>query len=196
MAARSHPAPRTLFGALLAALLALGAGTSAASPAPWAPAPHVPAPHAPAAPGPVPLATGDGTWRWPVDPPRSIARPFIPPPTPYAAGHRGIDIRAPAGTLYAPAAGVVHFAGVVVDRPVLSIDHGGGVLSSYEPVTTALVEGDAVARGDVIGTVLPGHCASVCVHLGVRVDGQYVSPLRFLGGIPRAILLPTRALEL
>ena len=89
----------------------------------------------------------------------------------------------------------MHFAGVVVDRPVLSIDHGGGVISSYEPVLTTLVEGDVVTRGDVIGTVLPGHCASVCVHLGVRVDGQYVSPLRFLGGIPRAILLPTRALE-
>ena len=141
---------------------------------------------------PAPAAADEGTWRWPVDPPRSIARPFIPPPTPYAAGHRGIDIRAPAGVLYAPAAGVVHFAGVVVDRPVLSIDHGGGVISSYEPVQTTLVEGDVVAAGDVIGTVLPGHCATVCVHMGVRVDGQYVSPLRFLGGIPRAILLPTR----
>ena len=178
MAARSHPALPAFTAVLLAALLALGVGTSAASP------------HPPGAPGP--LAPGEGTWRWPVDPPRSIARPFIAPPTPYAAGHRGIDIRAPAGVLYAPAAGVVHFAGVVVDRPVLSIDHGGGVLSSYEPVTTGLVEGDPVARGDVIGTVLPGHCATVCVHLGVRVDGQYVSPLRFLGGIPRAILLPTR----
>ena len=192
MAARSHPALPASFAVLLAVLLALGAGTSAASP-------HTPDPVAPGelVPGsPVadvaPLASDDGTWRWPVDPPRSIARPFIPPPTPYAAGHRGIDIRAPAGTLYAPASGVVHFAGVVVDRPVLSIDHGGGVISSYEPVLTTLVEGDAVTRGDVIGTVLPGHCASVCVHLGVRVDGQYVSPLRFLGGIPRAILLPTR----
>jgi murein DD-endopeptidase MepM/ murein hydrolase activator NlpD len=182
MAASSPPALRTVFAVLLAALLTLGAGTSAA-------APH---PLDLRAPGPVAVAAGEGTWRWPVDPPRSVARPFIPPPTPYAAGHRGIDIRAPAGVLYAPASGVVHFAGVVVDRPVLSIDHGGGVLSSYEPVTTTLVEGDAIARGDVIGTVLPGHCTSTCVHLGVRVDGQYVSPLRFLGEIPRAILLPTR----
>ncbi len=179
MAARTHPLLPLATAIGLAALLTLGAGSSAA-------APH------PVAPGFGPLAAGEGTWRWPVDPPRSIARPFIPPPTPYAAGHRGIDIRAPAGTLYAPASGVVHFAGVVVDRPVLSIDHGGGVLSSYEPVETSLVEGDSVTRGDVIGTVLPGHCASTCVHLGVRVDGQYVSPLRFLGGIPRAILLPTR----
>ena len=179
MAARSHPALPAVSAVVLATLLALGAGTSAASPKP------LPAPLGPA-------ASGEGTWQWPVDPPRSIARPFIPPPTPYAAGHRGIDIRAPAGTLYAPASGVVHFAGVVVDRPVLSIDHGGGVISSYEPVQTTLVEGDVVTRGDVIGTVLPGHCATVCVHMGVRVDGQYVSPLRFLGGIPRAVLLPTR----
>ena len=180
MAARSHPALPVASAIVLATLLALGAGASAASPHPTRPF----------APGPSVL--DDDPWRWPVDPPRSIARPFIPPPTPYAAGHRGIDIRAPAGVLYAPASGVVHFAGVVVDRPVLSIDHGGGVISSYEPVTTTLAEGDRVTRGDVIGTVLPGHCSSVCVHLGVRVNGQYVSPLRFLGGIPRAILLPTR----
>jgi murein DD-endopeptidase MepM/ murein hydrolase activator NlpD len=189
MVARSHPALPAVFAVLFAALLALGSGTSAVS-----------RPLPPPAPGPVgaPLpatartAGGEGTWEWPVDPPRSIARPFVAPPTRYAAGHRGIDIRAPAGVLYAPASGVVHFAGVVVDRPVLSIDHGGGVLSSYEPVTTALVEGDAVSAGEVLGSVLPGHCASTCVHLGVRVDGQYVSPLRFLGMIPRAILLPTR----
>jgi murein DD-endopeptidase MepM/ murein hydrolase activator NlpD len=184
MAARSRPALRTLPALLLAALLALGAGASAAAPHPAVPLLR--------APGAGPAAAGEGTWRWPVDPPRSVARPFIPPPTPYAAGHRGIDIRAPAGVLYAPADGVVHFAGVVVDRPVLSIAHGGGVLSSYEPVATTLVAGDPVARGEVIGTVLPGHCASTCVHLGVRVDGQYVSPLRFLGDLPRAILLPTR----
>lgn len=182
MTARSHPALSAFSGVVLATLLALGTGSSAA------------APGSPTAAG-APIAraaSGEGTWRWPVDPPRSVARPFIPPPTPYAAGHRGIDIRAPAGTLYAPESGVVHFAGVVVDRPVLSIDHGGSVISSYEPVQTTLVEGDVVAAGDVIGTVLPGHCATVCVHMGVRVDGQYVSPLRFLGGIPRAILMPTR----
>ena len=185
MPARSRPALPAFFAVLLAVLLTLGTGSSAAAPAPVG-ADGPPAVSPPFAP--TPAASGEGTWRWPVDPPRSIARPFIPPPTPYAAGHRGIDIRAPAGTLYAPESGVVHFAGVVVDRPVLSIDHGGGVISSYEPVETTLVKGDVVTRGDVIGTVLPGHCATVCVHLGVRVDGQYVSPLRFLGGIPRAVL--------
>jgi hypothetical protein len=28
------------------------------------------------------------------------------------------------------------------------------------------------------------------VHFGVRIDGEYVSPFLFLGGIPRAVLLP------
>jgi len=139
----------------------------------------------------VPAPSAD-PWRWPVDPPRSIARQYLAPASPYGSGHRGIDIRAPGATLYAPADGVVHFAGVVVDRPVLSIRHGGGVISSYEPVVATVARGDAVTRGDVIGTVLPGHCESVCVHVGVRVDGEYVSPMTWFGGIPASVLLPTR----
>jgi hypothetical protein len=92
----------------------------------------------------------------------------------------------------APAAGTVHFAGFVVDRPVLSILHPGGVISSFEPVTTTLAIGDAVRAGQEIGTLEMGHCSRPCLHLGVRIDGGYVSPLLFLGGVPRAVLLPTR----
>lgn len=121
-----------------------------------------------------------------------MLRPFAAPPTRYGAGHRGIDIAAPGGLLSAPADGVVAFAGFVVDRPVLSIRHPGGIVSSYEPVETTLSVGDAVARGQAIGTAIDGHCPALCVHLGVRVDGQYVSPMTFFGGIPPAVLLPTR----
>ena len=130
-------------------------------------------------------------WGWPVDPPHEVVRPFIAPATRYAAGHRGIDVAA-AGAVYAPADGVVHFAGVVVDRPVLSIRHDGGLLSSYEPVETDLHAGDPVTRGQPIGTVLPGHCRSPCLHFGVRLDGEYVSPLKYIGRLERAVLLPTR----
>jgi murein DD-endopeptidase MepM/ murein hydrolase activator NlpD len=138
------------------------------------------------------LAAVAALWAWPIAAPHPIARAYLAPATPYAPGHRGIDIRAPVGAeVRAPADGVVHFAGVVVHRPVLSIDHGGGVLSSYEPVETTLHEGDAVRRGQVIGTLLTGHCATgACLHLGVRVGDEYVSPLLFLGGQPRAVLLP------
>ena len=137
-------------------------------------------------------AAAAGSWAWPVAAPHPVVRPFIAPATPYSPGHRGIDIAAPGGTVRAPTAGVVHFAGVVVDRPVLSIRHPGGLLSSYEPVVATVTEGQSVKRGEVIGTVIPGHCGLTCLHFGVRLDGEYVNPLAYLGGIPRAILLPTR----
>jgi murein DD-endopeptidase MepM/ murein hydrolase activator NlpD len=136
-----------------------------------------------------------GTWSWPVTGAHALARPYVAPAGPYGAGHRGIDIRPSPGTeagapVLAPADGVVHFAGFVVDRPVLSIEHSGGVLSSFEPVETTLVAGDRVTRGQVIGTLLPGHCAAPCLHLGVRVGGEYVNPLLFLGGVGWSVLYP------
>lgn len=130
-------------------------------------------------------------WSWPVAAPHPLARPFIAPATPYAAGHRGIDIRAPAGSeVRAPADGTVHFAGFVVDRPVLSIRHAGGVLSSFEPVEPLVATGDPVRRGQVVGILQAGHCATACLHLGARVDGGYVNPLLFLGGLEHAVLYP------
>jgi len=36
----------------------------------------------------------------------------------------------------------------------------------------------------------PSHCASACLHFGVRKDGGYLSPLALIGGIERAVLLP------
>jgi murein DD-endopeptidase MepM/ murein hydrolase activator NlpD len=139
------------------------------------------------------VAVASPQWNWPIAGAQAIARPYLAPATKYGAGHRGVDL-AGAGDLIAPADGIVHFSGRVVDRGVLSIDHGGGLLSSYEPVETDLVAGDPVLRGDVIGEILPGHCRSPCLHLGARIDGEYVSPLLHLGGVPRAVLLPTRSL--
>lgn len=132
-------------------------------------------------------------WSWPVRGTHQIMRPFLAPTTEFGAGHRGIDIAA-IGAVLAPADGVIHFAGVVVDRPLLSLDHGGGILSSYEPVEPLAKRGDTVHRGDVIGQLLPGHCTESCLHFGVRVDGGYVSPLLFLGGLEHSVLLPTRPL--
>jgi murein DD-endopeptidase MepM/ murein hydrolase activator NlpD len=79
----------------------------------------------------------------------------------------------------------------VVDRGVVAIDHGDGVVSAIEPVDALVTEGTVVAAGDPIGIAASGgHCAAECAHFGVRVDGQYVSPFLFLGGLPRAVLLP------
>lgn len=133
-----------------------------------------------------------GSWSWPVTGP--VLGDYIAPASPYSAGHRGIDIAAPIGVkVRAPAAGVVHFVGWVVDRPVLSIDHGAAVLSSYEPVTSDLAAGDEISGGEIIGRLAQtdaSHCAESCLHLGVRVNGDYVNPLLFLGGVPWSVLYP------
>ncbi len=138
-------------------------------------------------------SAGGDSWRWPVAAPHPIARPFVAPATPYAAGHRGLDILSPDTGVSAPADGVVTFVGAVVDRGVLSIRHPGGLVSSYEPVSSPLSVGDAVSGGQPIATLEAGHCATPCLHFGVRLNGEYVSPLNYLGEIPWSVLLPTRS---
>ena len=175
---------RAVARAVVAALLTTGVLVSVPTPAWPAPAPGV------GARGSVPAVP----WSWPVGAPHPVVRGFTAPEHPWSPGHRGIDVGTPAGSpVTAPDDGVVHFAGVVVDRPVLSMRHADGVLSSLEPVSSDLVAGDVVVRGQTVGTVLPGHCAELdCVHLGARIDGEYVSPLLALGLGRPAVLLPTR----
>ena len=51
-------------------------------------------------------------WSWPITPPPAVLRPFKPPPRPWLAGHRGVDLAGPPGTeVRSPAAGTVVFAG-------------------------------------------------------------------------------------
>lgn len=135
-------------------------------------------------------------WSWPVAEPHPVVRPFVAPEQPWSPGHRGIDVGAAPGSIVtAPDDGVVRFAGTVVDRPVLSITHADGLVSSLEPVTAAVSAGDPVARGETVGVVVAGHSPDVdAVHLGARLDGEYVSPLLYLGGGRPSVLLPTRPL--
>lgn len=134
-------------------------------------------------------------WPWPV-PGRDVVRHFEPPPEPWAAGHRGVDIRSPVGTVVtAVADSTVHFAGTVVDRGVVSLDHGDGILTSYEPVTSLVERGDAVMAGEPIAIVEGHHrgCGA-CLHFGVRQHGEYVDPMLFLT-LERPVLLPLAAMR-
>lgn len=143
-----------------------------------------------------PILDADSTttvaWHWPLAQPHLMMRPFTAPMSRYSAGHRGIDLVAEThDDVFAPANGVVSFAGRVVDRPVLSIMQSGDVITTVEPVDAVVAAGDRVRAGQLIGTVASGgHCAPGCLHFGVRVHGLYVSPLLFLGNLPRAVLLP------
>jgi len=137
------------------------------------------------------------TWSWPVAPPWRIERSYVAPPTAYGVGHRGIDLAVALETpVLAPAPGIILFAGTVVDRGVISINHGNGVTSSFEPVTAEVIAGQHVGTGESIGWVSGLHFAPsgscVCLHMGTRINGEYISPLAFLSTIERAVLLPWR----
>lgn len=141
--------------------------------------------------GPVGDSRG-GLWEPPLGHPLRIAEAYSLPNGPYRAGHRGVDLPAePGAAVRAPASGTVSFVGTVVDRPVVSIRVDARTVVSLEPVSSGLSEGEAVGRAERIGEVASGgHCGGGCLHLGVRVDGAYVNPLRFLR--PRPVLLPWR----
>ncbi len=138
-------------------------------------------------------------WSWPLEPVPTVLRTFEKPPRTWQRGHRGVDLSTGAeesAAILSPADGVVFFAGTVVNRGVLSIDHGGGRISSFEPVETALLKGQRVAAGDVVGALATatgearGHCGFPCLHWGVRADGEYVDPLSFVMDRRPSVLLP------
>lgn len=134
---------------------------------------------APGVPG-VPGAAGD--WTWPVVGP--VIRSFDPPANAFGPGHRGIDIAAPIGTpVVAPAPGNVTFAGAVAGELFVTVDHGGGLVSTYSWLSAILVrKGDAVQEGVVLALSGSGHAGVVPPHLhfGVKRDGSYVDPLSVL----------------
>lgn len=127
-------------------------------------------------------ANAAGTWAWPVTGP--VIRAFDPPDSPYGAGHRGIDIAAPAGSIVlAPADGRVAFVGPVGGRLFLTIDHSGGLESTYSWVASLDVrKGDVVHRGQPVARSGAGHTGDPVpnLHLGVKLDDIYVDPLDYL----------------
>ncbi|MGY1642382.1 M23 family metallopeptidase [Geodermatophilus sp. SYSU D00703] len=130
-------------------------------------------------------------WVRPLD--GAATRPFEPPPGPYAAGHRGVDLAGGSGSVVLAAGdGVVAFAGVVAGRPVVSVDHPGGLRTTYEPVAATVGAGQAVARGSPLGTLAAGHAGcpvAACLHWGLRRGETYLDPMGLLEP-PEVRLLP------
>lgn len=124
-------------------------------------------------------------WQWPTGGPTEVLRPFDPPPVPWAAGHRGADLAHAAGAnVVAAGDGVVVHAGPLAGRGVVSIEHAGGLRTTYEPVTALVGRGAKVERGQVIGVLEAGHCESGCLHLGLRTGPrEYRDPLSLFGEV-------------
>ncbi|GAB2821638.1 peptidoglycan DD-metalloendopeptidase family protein [Lentzea nigeriaca] len=120
-------------------------------------------------------------FSWPLPPPHPVVRAFETPATPFGPGHRGVDLSAAAGTaVLAAGDGVVVYAGAVASRTLVSIHHRGGLRTTYEPVSPTVAAGHPVRRGDVIGHLQEGHCASPCLHWGARRGDEYLDPLRLV----------------
>ncbi|WP_421083479.1 peptidoglycan DD-metalloendopeptidase family protein [Rothia nasimurium] len=144
------------------------------------------------------------SWVPPVGQGLEVVRGFEKPDARWSAGHRGVDLALEAGgEILAPHEGEVVFAGTVVDRQVLTLEHPDGRRSSFEPVTSPLPVGSLVQAGDVIAHLDPDvqHCAPrFCLHWGVRQpvpsggdasNGlDYVNPLLLLGQVGPSVLLP------
>ena len=123
-------------------------------------------------------------WGWPLAGSPAVVRPFEPPPQPWSSGHRGVDLAAePGAPVLAAGAGVVAFAGPVAGRGVVSVDHPGGLRTTYEPVVSTVRAGDEVGLGSSLGALQAGHpgCAvTACLHWGLRRSAVYLDPLLLL----------------
>ncbi len=134
-------------------------------------------------------------WMWPVGGPHDVVRPYIAPSTAYGAGHRGVDLAAPDGCR-GRAGGWRRALRRCRGRPAGALDRPRrrGAVELRAGVVGARTRRCGRARAAARIGARRALLGRRCVHVGVRIDGQYVSPMRFLGVIPRAVLLPTRPL--
>ncbi|OYD69433.1 M23 family metallopeptidase [Rhodococcus sp. OK302] len=135
-----------------------------------------------------PTAVAEAQFDWPLMPRPRVERVFDNPEKNWLPGHRGVDL---AGTVdqavLSAGAGTVAFAGTVAGKPVVSVDHVGGVRTTYEPVTAVVAAGERVGIGTVIGTLEPGHegcAAAACLHWGLRRGREYLDPLGLIHDQP------------
>lgn len=134
------------------------------------------------------------SYRLPVE--GRVVRPFEPPPDAYGPGHRGVDLDvAPGSPVRAMERGEVTHAGQVAGVVWVTVVHPDGVRTTVGPVTSLrVVQGDAVERGDVLGSVAATDHGDadrdLGLHVGARRDGEYVDPMRLPGiGRPRPTLV-------
>ena len=89
--------------------------------------------------------------------PNRVLRPFNKPAKNWLPGHRGVDLEAtPTDPIYAAGDGTVIYAGTLAGVPTVSIEHPGGLRTTYQPVLPLVAVGDTVTGQQPIGTLAPG----------------------------------------
>ncbi|MEV6065689.1 peptidoglycan DD-metalloendopeptidase family protein [Nocardia sp. NPDC052001] len=129
-----------------------------------------------------------GEFDWPLRPRPAVVRAFDKPERNWLPGHRGVDLAGtPGQQVLAAGGGTIAFAGIIAGKPVVSIDHPGGLRTTYEPVTPSIPLGRTVNRGAVVGVLNRGHdgCpVAACLHWGARRSRDYLDPLGLIHRTP------------
>lgn len=112
-------------------------------------------------------------------------------------GHRGVDLAGNAGQLVVAAApGTISWVGTIAGVPMMTVEHPGGLRTTYQPVEAILPPGSLVSAGQAIAILGDGHCAlQACLHWGLRDGETYLDPIAWLagGGAGNVRLLPRSA---
>lgn len=128
-----------------------------------------------------------GVMSWPVPGSSKITSPFgyrIHPILKTKKLHTGIDIGIASNNnvIAAQAGTVIHSGWLGGYGKALIIDHGGGIATLYAHNNTLLVNvGDKVTRSQSIAkSGSTGLSTGPHVHFEVRVNGQYVDPMKYV----------------
>jgi murein DD-endopeptidase MepM/ murein hydrolase activator NlpD len=139
-----------------------------------------------------PVAAEAGRLSWPLRPDPAVTRGFDAPAPNWHRGHRGVDLAGVTDQpVYAAGGGTVVFAGELAGRPLVSIEHPGGLRTSYEPVRPAVRAGQRVQAGAALGVLVDGHAGCpvpACLHWGAMwgpaARADYIDPLGLLASTP------------
>ena len=133
------------------------------------------------------VSLGDISFTWPCPASGRITSGFGSRKSPTkgaSSNHQGIDISAPTGTsIVAAAAGEVVIATYSSSAGnYVMISHGGGVCTVYMHASSLLVsQGQSVKKGQTIAKVgSTGYSTGSHLHFGVRVNGSYVNPTKYV----------------
>ena len=123
-------------------------------------------------------------WVWPVPEYQEVTETFgtrVHPITGETTSHDGVDLAAPEGAaVLAVRSGTVAETGWDdTDGNYVLLDHGEGLTTRYGCLSAVSVQtGDAVAQGDVLGTVgQTGAATGPHLHLEAAQDGALYDPL-------------------
>ncbi len=126
-------------------------------------------------PGSAAFAAPSICYRPPVS--GQLTEPFIEPPCPYCAGHRGLEFRVPRGSaVRAVASGTVSFSGIVVDVRYIVVDQDDGLKATY-----GMLEGSVLGVGETIHSSQVLGTTGTRFYFGLRDDGRYIDPQPLLG---------------